>query len=204
MEERVTIQGEFSLEGRYFEGRRKAGWVVCHPHPQFGGSMTNNVVMALCRAFEETGFHYLRFNFRGVGASKGTYNGGEGEVYDVKAAFEFMRSRKLKAGIAGYSFGAWVGCSALFHVEEAVGYVGVAPPVRIFSFPDVKRVNIPLMLICGEKDFFAPPSSVKRWVGSVPDACVVSISGTDHLFWGVESMLIEKVVDYLDKHFSHL
>src|SRR5579862_2867810 len=85
-----------------------AAAVVCHPHPRGGGTMNNNVVYRLAKALVEGGVATLRFNFRGVGASTGTYDEGRGEEDDARAALAFLRARHpaVPLWIAGFSFGA--------------------------------------------------------------------------------------------------
>ena len=89
------------------------GAVICHPHPMYGGSMDNNVVEAIIAAMWRRGYATLRFNFRGVGASEGEYDGGEGEAEDARAAVEFLAAQpdidRGAIALAGYSFGA-AGC----------------------------------------------------------------------------------------------
>ena len=88
--------------------------VVCHPHPLFGGTLTNKVVHTLARTFNDAGMPSLRFNFRGVGASAGTHDGGEGEVQDALAAVRYCRTQWPQAAVwlAGFSFGAAVAVKA--------------------------------------------------------------------------------------------
>src|SRR5216683_1674166 len=94
-ETRVTFQSdELTLEGLLSEAAAPSDTaVVCHPHPQYGGSMYNNVVEAILDALWALGYSTLRFNFRGVGNSDGEYGGGEGEVQDAIAAVEYIRSK---------------------------------------------------------------------------------------------------------------
>jgi len=121
MEERVFF-GEkgMRLEGLYATGSGKRGAVVCHPHSLRGGDMHNPVVETLARALFGAGFSTLRFNFRGVGASDGIFDEGQGERDDLQAAKAFLEARGVREILpAGYSFGAWViagaaGCSVSF------------------------------------------------------------------------------------------
>ena len=104
--------------------------VVCHPHPLFGGTLTNKVVHTLARTFNEAGMPSLRFNFRGVGASAGTHDGGPGEVQDTLAAVRYCRERwpQARLWLAGFSFGAAVAIRAGEWARPA-GLVAVAPAV---------------------------------------------------------------------------
>ena len=93
------------------EARPAHAAVVCHPHPQFGGTMHNKVVFRLAAALVEHGIPALRFNFRGVGRSTGSYDEGRGEADDVRAALAALAARYpgVPLLLAGFSFGAWVG-----------------------------------------------------------------------------------------------
>src|SRR5262245_39461653 len=93
------------------EERLQGAAVVCHPHPSYGGTMDNRVVFRAAKSVVNAGWAALRFNFRGVGASTGTFDHGEGEKDDVLAAIEFLERRYPSRPLAlvGFSFGAWVG-----------------------------------------------------------------------------------------------
>ena len=119
--------GPLTLEGRYRRGAEggagPAGVVICHPHPQFGGSMDNNVVEALEDALAAGGMATLAFNFRGVGGSGGGYDQMRGEVDDVVAALTYLAKRPEvdpgRIGLAGYSFGGLMAMLAAARLEEA-------------------------------------------------------------------------------------
>ena len=115
MEEEVSIPGPgISLEGRLSVGAAPGGAVITHPHPLFGGTMANNVVLTAVRALAARGMSALRFNFRGVGRSTGVYGGGVDEEEDVAAALAFLKSRTPGPHyVIGYSFGAAVAGRAL-------------------------------------------------------------------------------------------
>ena len=100
-----------------------AAAVVCHPHPRGGGTMNNNVVYRAAKALVAGGVTALRFNFRGVGASTGSYGEGVGEEEDVRAAVDFLRAQApgLAIWIAGFSFGARVGLTVRARVLENSG-----------------------------------------------------------------------------------
>jgi uncharacterized protein len=109
MEKKITINSEsLKLEGLFNPASTDKGVVLAHPHPLYGGDMYNNVVEALCLAYNECGYSSLRFNFRGVGRSEGSYGNGDGEQKDIKAAIDFFRVEGIKEiDLAGYSFGSW-------------------------------------------------------------------------------------------------
>ena len=130
MEESVSIPGPgITLEGRLSVGAAPGGAVITHPHPLFGGDMANNVVLTAVRALAARGMSALRFNFRGVGRSTGTYGGGIEEADDVAAALAFLKSRTPGPHyVVGYSFGAAVAGRALLQgIERRRRYLRRAP-----------------------------------------------------------------------------
>ena len=147
-EERVFIPSDgIQLEGllNIQEARSfKGGVICCHPHPQYGGDMTHPVITTALEAAFQEGFSTLRFNFRGVGESGGSYGEGIGERQDVKAAANYFDSR-LKSKpplliLVGYSFGAWAGFPMAVEDERFEGMVVIAPSSTLLS---VSRVTPP-------------------------------------------------------------
>ena len=127
--------------------------VVCHPHPQHGGTMHNKVAHTLARAFVRSGFETLRFNFRGTEASEGQYDDGIGELDDALAALDWMRERR-PAGplwLAGFSFGAAIAIRAAVKVEVN-GLVSVAPAVSRFANDMADQPECPWLVVQGDED----------------------------------------------------
>ena len=110
MEEKIQFNsGELSIEGRISRGQGSRAVVLTHPHPQFGGDMYNPVVESIGHVYQRQGITTLRFNFRGVGSSQGSYGNGIGEQEDVLAAMRCLRENGHgPIDLPGYSFGAWV------------------------------------------------------------------------------------------------
>ena len=131
--------------------------VVCHPHPLFGGTLTNKVVHTLARTFNDVGMPSLRFNFRGVGASAGTHDGGAGEVQDALAAVRYCRQRwpQARLWLAGFSFGAAVAIRASIEAKPA-GLVAVAPAVDRMDIGAVTPGSAWLVLLGDADDVVAP------------------------------------------------
>ena len=146
--------------------------VVAHPHPLYGGTMHNKVVYAAARRLEENGAAVLRFNFRGVGASRGLYDQGRGERLDMLAALAEMRQRfpglPLLAG--GYSFGCFVALSAGADGSADL-LLGLAPPVAHYDFSYLHTSSLPLAVISGDDDPLAPAAQLtpatRGWGGLV-------------------------------------
>jgi len=170
------------------------GVVVCHPHPQYGGDMDNNVVMALVDALTARGIAALRFNFRGVGRSSGVFDNGHGEARDAASAVAFLASReeidRVRVGLAGYSFGAMM---ALVATDPAVRALAlVSPPVQWLDRERLTGLSIPLLLAAGDRDPICPTAGfqeIATYLGGRVEARVVA--GADHGWWGHERELGE-------------
>ncbi len=167
-----------------YDGRRVA--VVCHPHPLFGGTMTNKVVHTCARALQELGFATLRFNFRGVGASDGVFDNGVGETTDALAVcgYATLRFPGATLSVAGFSFGSFVAYRVAARLP-VTHLVLIAPPVERFDFAATDGAPRPTVVIQGDVDDVVPASDVIRWVGEQQPTVPLSvITGAGHFFHG--------------------
>jgi hypothetical protein len=161
--------------------------VVAHPHPQFGGTMTNKVVQTIARAYVQCGWRAVRFNFRGVGASAGVYDHGQGELSDLLAVVAQQAVLDAPLALAGFSFGAFVTAHAVeaLHVQRplsSVVLVGTAAS-RFTVAPVPATVHPQTLVVHGELDDTVPLSSVMEWARpqSLP---VTVVPGGEHFFHG--------------------
>jgi alpha/beta superfamily hydrolase len=172
--------------------------VVCHPHPLYGGTMQNKVVHTLARAMQELGAPTLRFNFRGVGASAGTHDGGVGEIEDAVAAAEWARRRWVcdRLWLAGFSFGAAIALQAAPRLGPE-RLVTVAPPVARFGrVPE--RPNAAWLVVQGDADELVDAAEVGRWVAAYdPPPELKLLAGAEHFFHGRLAELREAVMGFL-------
>ncbi|MGB9886369.1 MAG: alpha/beta hydrolase [Moorellales bacterium] len=177
----------------------KAGVVICHPHPLYGGSMSNFVVRAVAKALQARDFATLRFNFRGVGQSEGTYDGGRGEMNDALGALDYLTSclpPGTPIGLAGYSFGGMVAFRAAAAGADIVALAGIAP---VIDPPEVlTRFGRPKLIVIGTADDLVDPQYVRRLVDTaMPDPRVFRLlEGADHFFSARESEVGEVVADF--------
>jgi len=166
--------------------------VVCHPHPQHGGTMDNKVVQTLARAFTQLGYTAVRFNFRGVGASAGTWAQGPGEIDDALAVIAARPAPDQPLVLAGFSFGAYVASNAAQQLGAAAveRLVLVAPAASRF---DMAAVPQGTLVIHGEADDVVPLAAVFDWARpqSLP---VTVIPGAGHFFHGQLPLLKSLVV----------
>ncbi len=174
------------LEGRLTPGAAERAVVLCHPHPLYAGSMLTPVIMTAEQAFQEAGFTTLAFNFRGVGASQGTYDEGRAEVNDVTGALSFLREtlggslREL--AVAGYSFGSFVGGMAARMDPSVRFYLGIAPPLNHRDFEFLKAALFSMALIVGKRDEFCDPNRLEALYLSLPATPWLRLLDTDHVF----------------------
>jgi len=174
--------------------------VVCHPHPLFGGTLTNKVVHTLARAFTDVGMPSLRFNFRGVGLSAGTHDEGRGEVQDVLAAARYCHERwpQARLWLAGFSFGAAVAVRASSEAKPA-GLVAVAPAVDRLDIAAVLPA-CPWLVLLGDADDVVSPQRMLEWArGLRPEPVTQVLAGAGHYFHGRLPELRERVTAFLNQ-----
>ena len=181
------------------EGAPRGVAVLAHPHPLFGGTMDNKVVQTLARAFVQSGWTAVRFNFRGVGTSEGAYDTGRGETLDLHAVVQALAPEGPLA-LAGFSFGAFVTSQALQSLWTArdvrfVVLVGTA--AANFAVPPVpQEAHERTLVIHGEKDETVPLAAALDWARpqSLP---VTVVPGVEHFFHGQLPLLKNLVVRHL-------
>ena len=160
--------------------------VVCHPHPQFGGTLDNKVVHTLARTFQELGVPALRFNYRGVGSSAGSFADGLGETEDALAVIDWGRARwpGARLWLAGFSFGAHVAWRASFE-RPAAQLVTVAPQVERFRTGDARMPACPWLLIIGDADDVVDPQAMLAWARALTAPPRIEVlEGAGHFFHG--------------------
>ncbi|HET9919544.1 MAG TPA: alpha/beta fold hydrolase [Ktedonobacteraceae bacterium] len=159
--------------------------LVCHPHPLYGGTMDNKVVFKVAQVMQLVGMPALRFNFRGVGHSTGSYDEGRGEMDDVRYALDFLSRRYpgLPVVLAGFSFGSWVGLRVAAADDRVQAMIGLGVPARSFNGDTLSGSHKPKLIIQGTEDELAPYALTEKWFEQVPaPKSLVAIPGADHFF----------------------
>lgn len=159
--------------------------VVCHPHPQYGGTMDNKVVTTVARAAREVGIDSLRFNYRGVGESEGSYGEFAGECEDFDAVLNWIKTSTSKSRLilVGFSFGSAVVASRVNSIEENLHSILIAPPIERYDYPS--SFSVPVSIVQGSADEVVEADGVTRWVQSLDCAYDYYYSGqTSHFFHG--------------------
>jgi hypothetical protein len=158
--------------------------IVCHPHPQHGGTMQNKVVTMLERSLRELGLDTVRFNFRGVGASAGRFDDARGELDDLLAVAGWVQRVRPHAALwlAGFSFGAFVAAKAERHLTLQQ-LILIAPPVDKYAFAALPNPRCPWLVVQPEEDDVVSAASVFAWVASLRDPpALVRMPATGHYF----------------------
>jgi uncharacterized protein len=181
-------------------GEPRAAAVFAHPHPQFGGTMHTKAVYQSAKALARIGVAVVRFNFRGVGRSAGSFDAGPGEMDDFRAGLAFVHDRYpgLPLWAAGMSFGSWVALTVGAEDPRVTLLLGVAAPVDRYDFAPVKQSDKPKFLIHGEEDELISIKDVRRLYSELKEPKeLVVIPDANHLFEGKTAEVGEAVEDLL-------
>jgi alpha/beta superfamily hydrolase len=199
---------EGRLEGRYqiVKTPNPPIALLLHPHPEHGGTMNNKIVYALYQAFARRGYAALRFNFRGVGRSQGSFDRGEGELSDAAAALDWLQANNPNASacwVGGFSFGAWIGMQLLMRRPEIDGFLSIAPPANMYDFSFLAPCPSSGLIVNGDRDDVVPPDSVTKLVTKLSQQRHITVDhrvipGANHYFHGRMTELVGHIDNYLD------
>jgi len=181
-------------------GEPRAVAVFGHPHPLHGGTMHTKALYQAAKAMPRIGVAALRFNFRGVGQSTGTFDSGPGEKDDFRAALSFVEERfpDLPIWTAGMSFGSWIALSVGAEDPRVSLLLAIAPPVDRYDFGALKMCTLPKFIVHGESDELISIKEIRRFYAQIPEPKeLVTIEDANHLFEGKTSMVGDAVEDLL-------
>ena len=200
------------LEGRYQPSKEKSApiAIILHPHPQFGGTMNNQIVYQMYYAFAERGFSVLRFNFRGVGRSQGSFDNGIGELSDAAAALDWVQTIHPEAQvtwIAGVSFGSLIGMQLMMRRPEIRGFISIAPPANMYDFSFLAPCPASGIVIQGAADTVVTPGAVQKLVDKLRTQKHITIHHDEipranHFFEHELDEMMRSVDNYLDMRLS--
>ena len=182
------------------DGQPRGAAVICHPHPQHGGTMHNKVTHTLARSFVRLGFAALRFNFRGTEQSEGHFDEGIGELDDALAAIAWMRTRYvgLPFWLAGFSFGAAIAVRASV-IGDVSGLVSVAPAVSRFASGLDGQPDCRWLIVQGDEDELVTIEETIDWLNTLrPGPELQVFAGAEHFFHGRLGELRDAVTAFVD------
>lgn len=180
----------------------RAAVVFAHPLPTHGGTMHTKAVYQGAKGLVRAGCAVLRFNFRGVGRSDGTFSGGSGEKGDFTAALDYMAARHPDTQLwaAGFSFGSWIALETGAADDRVSILIGVSVPVAKsgYEFPLTRQSTKPKFFVQGEADDICPIQDMWKFYGEIPEPKeLVVIDAADHLFDGHTTEVGEALEDLL-------
>ena len=200
------------IEGRFHPQKNNDSpiAIILHPHPEYSGTMNNKVVYNLHYAFYKIGFSCLRFNFRGVGKSEGSYDHGVGELADATSALDYLQSQVPNARacwVVGFSFGAWIGMQLLMRRPEVSGFVSVSPPANTNDFSFLAPCPSSGLLINGANDKVVPPQSLTDLATKLQQQRGITIThqtiaDANHFFDPGMAEMISEVEKYVSKRLT--
>jgi alpha/beta superfamily hydrolase len=169
------------------DAQTRGAALVCHPHPLGGGTMHNKVVFRIAAGLLEANLTTLRFNFRGVGASTGEHDNGNGEKQDVKDALDYLSANypDLPVTLAGFSFGSRVGTEAAMNDERVARFISIGTPVDKYDFSNLINLRKPILFVHGDRDEFGSLEHVKELVSRVAenaDTQLIVFENCGHFF----------------------
>ena len=200
------------LVGKYKRGQSLNPPValILHPHPLYGGTMNNPVVLELFNIFDKLGFSTFRFNFRGVGKSEGKFDNGLGELADAAAGLDWIQRQNPNANqcwVAGFSFGALLCMQLLMRRPEITRFVSVSPQPNLYDFNFLAPCPASGMLVQGKKDELVPIEDTNRLAQKLQSQKNIvidyeEISGANH-FYDHEMHKLNKIVaTYVEKELN--
>jgi uncharacterized protein len=178
------------------DGAPKEAALVCHPHPQHGGTMHNKVVYRIARGLRSTGAVVLRFNYRGVNRSEGEYAHGEGELEDARAALGYLRGRfpDLPFTLAGFSFGSRIALRLGCQEAPARRVIAVGFPTAYKNNSYLEACTVPKIFIQSSRDQYGPLAELEPLVAALPEPRkLIVVEADDHFFAGALEELEREV-----------
>ena len=199
--------GEIQIEGILLLPEVKGHFpvvVACHPHPLYGGDMDNGVLLAVCSALEKHSIATLRFNFRGVGNSGGSYDEGRGEQDDVTAALDYLTTLQeidsRKIGLVGYSFGGMVADAVAMKDNRVKQLALISPVLEADGWTQLREYTLPKLIIIGDEDTTIVFRPFRRFFEDARQYQL--IAGADHFWSGFEEQISDKIACFIRNGFS--
>lgn len=214
-ESKIAISGPAgNLESAFSRGDSDAALsmlnavvIICHPHPQHGGTMDNKVVTTLMRTYRDLGVHVMRFNFRGVGRSEGVFDHAVGELNDLMAVIGWIKHQlpQCPLMLAGFSFGSSIAARASYLLESILHLTLVAPPVERYEYDSNGVFNAPLCVAQGDQDERVVAQGVYDWIAQLQSpAELIRYPDAGHFFHGYLSVLKADLTNVLLRQISPL
>tara|TARA_B100000700_G_scaffold320241_1_gene417094 strand:+ start:247 stop:903 length:657 start_codon:yes stop_codon:yes gene_type:complete len=195
------------LEGKYYKNRKQGSPVaiVLQPHPQYGGTMNNRIVQEVYNVFVKNNFSVLRFNFRGVGKSEGTFDNGQGELSDAAAALDWIERENQdysQCWVSGFSFGSLICMQLIMRRPEVTRFIAIAPQPNVYDFTFLAPCPTSGQIVHGEKDELVPVTNIDDLNNRLKsqkgiDVVFSKIKNANHFFKSKEEELNKTIDKYI-------
>ena len=199
------------LEGIYYKSKKRGAPIVLilHPHPQFGGTMNNKIVLTIFKAFAMNNFSVLRFNFRGVGLSDSIFDNGQGELSDAAAALDWIEKENIdnsQCWISGFSFGSLISAQLLMRRPEISRFILLSPQPNVYDFSFLSPCPTSGLVIYGEKDELVSKEHIDLFEKRIKNQKGISVPfkgiNANHFFSNKENELIPILNSYINKEIA--
>ena len=197
------------LEAKYFKSKKNTSPIalILHPHPQYGGTMNNKVVVEIFNSFMDNEFSVCRVNFRGVGKSDGEFDNGQGELADAAAALDWIERENFdnsQCWIAGFSFGSLIAMQLLMRRPEINRFVIISPQPNVYDFSFLSPCPTSGMIVQGKKDELVPSQSMHELKNRLSsqkgiDIKFDQVQDANHFFSKSELSLKKTLNKYISK-----
>ena len=197
------------MQHEYFKSQKNTSPIclILHPHPQYGGTMNNKVVIETFQTFMNNNFSVCRFNFRGVGKSDGEFDNGQGELADAAAALDWLEKENFdnsQCWISGFSFGSLIAMQLLMRRPEINRFVAISPQPNVYDFSFLTPCPTSGTIISGKKDELVPFESINELNKRLSSQKGIKvdfdiIADANHFFSNADEKLIKSLNKYIEK-----
>ena len=197
------------LEAKYYKSKKITAPIVLilHPHPQYGGTMNNKIVLEIFQTFLKNRFSVSRINFRGVGRSDGKFNNGQGELTDAAAALDWMERENIdhsQCWISGFSFGSLIAMQLLMRRPEINRFIAISPQPNVYDFTFLSPCPTSGLMIFGKNDELVPLDNINSLNKRLSTQMGIKIKfqeieGANHFFSNKEKKLSFELDKYIKK-----
>ena len=197
------------LDAKYYKSKKKTAPIalILQPHPQYGGTMNNKIVVELFKTFSENEFSVCRINFRGVGKSDGEFDNGQGELADAAAALDWIEKENFdnsQCWVSGFSFGSLIGMQLLMRRPEINRFVSISPQPNVYDFSFLSPCPASGLIVYGSNDELVPAEDIKNLNDRLSSQKGIKVDfekipNANHFFTDKEKNLSKIVDNYIKR-----
>ena len=197
------------LDAKYYKSKKKTAPIalILQPHPQYGGTMNNKIVVELFKTFSENEFSVCRINFRGVGKSDGEFDNGQGELADAAAALDWIEKENFdnsQCWVSGFSFGSLIGMQLLMRRPEINRFVSISPQPNVYDFSFLSPCPASGLIVYGSNDELVPVEDIKNLNDRLSSQKGIKVDfekipNANHFFTDKEKNLSKIVDNYIKR-----